>query len=160
EPLLDEYAALFKVMQAPPAFAQNSETPFHDVVRLGTAIARAKGLDLATADAAGRISLGIFFAETNGQQNIGNARSHQYKGSVQTGGAEAQGGQGRWAPLKKAIAAFDPALIARDEKEEQRAATIDRRFNHWINVRDALVNAHADTFPRIPAIAKTLPDPI
>ena len=38
---------------------------------LGTAIARAKGLDAGTADAAGRISLGPFFAETNGNQNIG-----------------------------------------------------------------------------------------
>ena len=33
----------------------------------------------------GRISLGIFFAETNGNQNIGNARSNNYKGSLQTG---------------------------------------------------------------------------
>ena len=160
EPLLDEYAALFRVMQAAPSFAQNSETPFHDVVRLGTAIARAKGLDLATADVAGRISLGIFFAETNGQQNIGNARSNKYKGSFQTGNSEAKGGSQRWASLKNAIMAFDPALIARDEKEEARAAHIDRRYNHWINVRDALANAHAETFTRIPAIAKTLPNPI
>src|SRR5581483_8017074 len=80
EPLIEEYAALFKIMQAPPAGAQASETPFKDVVDLGTTIARAKGLDAATADAAGRISLGLFFAETNGNQNIGNARSNQYKG--------------------------------------------------------------------------------
>jgi hypothetical protein len=68
EPLLDEYANLFNVMQAPPANAQNSNTPFHDVVDLGTAIARAKGLDVANTDVAGRISLGLFFAETNGKQ--------------------------------------------------------------------------------------------
>ena len=37
------------------------------------------------AEAAGRISLGMFFAETNGNQNIGNARSNRYKGSFQTG---------------------------------------------------------------------------
>jgi hypothetical protein len=36
-------------------------------------------------EAAGRISLGLFFAETNGNQNIGNARSNTYKGSLQTG---------------------------------------------------------------------------
>src|SRR6516165_1551748 len=77
EPLIEEYAALFRVMQALPADAQTSGTPFKDVVDLGTAIARAKGLDVATADAAGRISLGIFFAETNGNQNIGNARSNK-----------------------------------------------------------------------------------
>src|SRR5262245_22315049 len=41
EPLLDEYVALFAIMQAPPANAQNSKTPFKDVVDLGTAIARA-----------------------------------------------------------------------------------------------------------------------
>src|SRR5262249_6115326 len=84
EPLLDEYANLFKIMQAPPANAQDSNTPFHDVVALGSAIGRAKGLDAANAEVAGRISLGIFFAETKGNQNIGNARSNKYKGSLQT----------------------------------------------------------------------------
>ena len=34
EPLLDEYVKLFEVMQAPPANAQKSETPFKDVVDL------------------------------------------------------------------------------------------------------------------------------
>src|SRR5262249_19456669 len=53
-----------------------------------------------------------------------------------------------------------PALITRDDREEARLGNLDRRFNHWINVRDALVNAHADLFPQIPAIAKALPDPI
>ena len=75
-------------MQAPPANAQNSDTPFKDVVDLGTAIARARGLDAANAEVAGRISLGMFFAETNGNQNIGNARSNKYKGSFQTGVSE------------------------------------------------------------------------
>ena len=88
EPLLDEYVALFAIMQAAPADAQNSDTPFRDVVELGTAIARAKGLDAANAEVAGRISLGMFFAETNGNQNIGNARSDKYKGSMQAGVAE------------------------------------------------------------------------
>src|SRR5262245_22823670 len=52
EPLIEEYAALFRVMQAPPANAQASETPFKDVADLASAIARAKGLDTATVDAA------------------------------------------------------------------------------------------------------------
>jgi hypothetical protein len=160
ESLLDEYTKLFNIMQAPPANAQNSMTPFHDVVDLGIAIARAKGLDAAHAEVAGRISLGIFFAETNGNQNIGNARSNTYKGSFQTGPSEDQNGQKRWAALKKSIAAFDPALVARDDKEEARAGNLDRRFNHWIAVRDGLVNAHADLFPQIPAIVKALPGPI
>ena len=55
-------------MQAPPVNAQKSDTPFKDVVDLGTAIARARGLDTANAEAAGRISLGLFFAETNGNR--------------------------------------------------------------------------------------------
>jgi hypothetical protein len=160
EPLLEEYADLFKIMQAPPANAQNSDTPFHDVVDLGTAIGRAKGLDAAHAEAAGRISLGLFFAETNGNQNMGNARSNTYKGSLQTGVSEDQNGQKRWAAIKKSIAAFDPALSARDDKEEARAGNLDRRFNHWTAVRDALMNAHADVFPQIPAIVKALPNPI
>ena len=160
EPLIDEYLRLFSIMQAPPANAQHSETPFRDVVDLGTAIARARGLDAANADVAGRISLGIFFAEANGNQNIGNARSNKYKGSFQTGVSESQGGQRRWAAIRPSIAAFDPALIARDAKEEARVGNLDRRYNHWINVRDALMNAHADAFLHIPAIVKTFPNPI
>jgi hypothetical protein len=160
EPLLDDYGALFEIMQAPPANAQNSDTPFKDVVDLGTAIARAKGLDQANADAAGRISLGLFFAETNGNQNIGNARSNTYKGSLQTGISEDQIGQRKWTAIKNSIAAFDPALIARDSEEEKRAANLDHRFNHWTAVRDGLMSAHADLFLQIPALTKALPDPI
>ena len=93
EPLIDEYRRLFDIMEAPPANAQNSDTPFRDVVELGIAIARAKGLDAANAEVAGRISLGVFFAETNGKQNVGNARSNTYKGSLQTSQLEDRSGQ-------------------------------------------------------------------
>ena len=134
-------------------------TPFKDVVDLGVAIARAKGLDSRNADAAGRICLGLFFAETNGKQNIGNARSNTYKGSFQTGASEDQSGQRKWAVIKKSIAAFDPALSARDDKEEARVGNLDHRLNHWTAVRDGLANAHADLFLEIPVIVKTLPDP-
>ena len=109
EPLIDEYRKLFDLMQAAPANAQDSATPFKDVVDLGTAIARAKGLDAANAEVAGRISLGLFFAETNGNQNIGNARSNTYKGSFQTGPSEDQNGRKKWAAIRQSIAAFDPA---------------------------------------------------
>ena len=160
EPLIDEYRKLFAIMEAPPASAQKSDTPFEDVVDLGTAIARVKGLDAAHADAAGRISLGIFFAETSGRQNIGNARANAYKGSLQTGVDEDRAGQKKWAAVKKAIAAFDPKLNARDDKEEARVGKSDHRFNHWTAVRDGLMNAHADLFPRIPAIMKALPNPV
>ena len=100
EQYIDEYLELFKIMQAPPANAQNSNTPFLDVVDLGTAIARAKGLDAANAEVAGRISLGIFFAETNGNQNIGNARSNTYKGSFQTGIRKSKMARGNGPRLK------------------------------------------------------------
>ena len=109
---------------------------------------------------AGRISLALFFAETNGNQNIGNARSNKYKGSFQTGPSEDANGRNKWAAIKPKIAAFDPELIARDAKEEARLGNLDPRYNHWINVRDGLMNAHAELFAQIPAIARTLPNPI
>jgi hypothetical protein len=160
EPLLDEYGRLFDLMEAPPANAQYSATPFKDVVDLGIAIARAKGLDAANAEAAGRISLGLFFAETNGHQNIGNARSNTYKGSLQTGPSEDRNGRRKWEDIKKSIAAFDPGLVARDDKEEARIGDLDHRLNHWTAVRDGLMNAHADLFPQLPVIAKTLANPV
>jgi hypothetical protein len=91
---------------------------------------------------------------------MGNARSNKYKGSLQTGVSEDQNGQTKWAAIKKSIAAFDPALGARDDKEEARVRNSDHRYNHWTAVRDGLVNAHADLFAQIPAIVKTLPNPI
>ena len=100
EPLLDEYYALFDLLDAAPANAQKSDTPFKDAADLGTAIARAKGLDAASAEAAGRISVGIFFAETSGKQNIGNARSNKYKGSFQTGTSEDENGRRKWAATR------------------------------------------------------------
>ena len=160
EGLVEEYRKLFDIMEAPPANAQSSTTPFKDVVDLGTAIARAKGLSPTDADAAGRISLGLFFAETSGNQNAGNARSNTYKGSLQTGPSEDQSGRKKWEAIKKSIAGFDPALSARDDREEMRVGSLDHRLNHWTSVRDGLMNAHADLFLQIPAIAKTLPNPI
>ena len=160
EPLIDEYAALFDIMEAPPANAQNSATPFKDVIDLAVAIARAKGLAANYAEAAGRISLGLFFAETNGKQNVRNARSNTYMGSFQTGPSEDRNGRRKWQAIKPAIAAADPALNARDDREEARARGTDYRFNHWTNVRDGLMNAHADLFREIPGIVTTLPDPI
>src|ERR1700730_17875496 len=160
EPLVDEYRKLFDLMKAPPANAQKSDTPFKDVVDLAIAIARAKGLDATNAEVAGRISLGLFFAETNGNQNTGNARSNRYKGSLQTRPSEDQNGRKKWAAIKQSIAAADPALSLRDDKEEARIGNLDHRLNHWTAVRDALMSTHADIFPQLAAIAKTLPDPI
>ncbi|MDA9422014.1 MULTISPECIES: hypothetical protein [Bradyrhizobium] len=160
EPLVDEYGKLFDIMEAPPAGAQNSPTPFKDVVDLAVAIARVKGLAPEHAEAAGRISLGLFFAETNGKQNVRNGRSNTYMGSFQTGPSEDRNGHRKWQAIKDEIATIDPHLSARDDKEEARARGTDHRFNHWTNVRDGLMNAHADLFREIPGIVKTLPDPI
>ena len=160
EPKLDEYRKLFDLMEAPPVNAQKSDTPFKDVVDLGTAIARTRGLDGTNAEAAARISLGLFFAETNGNQNAGNARSNKYKGSFQTGPSEDQNGREKWAAIKTSVAALDPALSLRDDKEEARVGNLDHRLNHWTAVRDALMNAHAGIFPQVAAIVKILPNPI
>lgn len=160
EPLVDEYGKLFDIMEAPPPGAQNSPTPVKDVVDLAVAIARAKGLAPEHAETAGRISLGLFFAETNGKQNVRNARSNTYMGSFQTGPSEDRNGRRKWEKIKSDVAALDPALSARDDKEEARARGTDHRFNHWTNVRNGLMNAHADLFREIPGIVKTLPDPI
>ena len=160
EPLIEEYAALFTIMQAPPAFAQTSATPFEDVADLGRAIALARGADAETADAAARISLGIFLAETNGNQNIGNARSNTYKGSMQTGVAEDRSGRAKWMAIRPRIAALAPLIAQRDAKEEARAKGIDQRYNHWTAVRNGLMNAHAGLFAELPRIRKMLPDEI
>lgn len=160
EPLLDEYYSLIGLMEAPPRDAQPSATPFEDVVDLASAIARAKGLGEAHVEAAARISLGIFFAETSGHQNAGNSRSNTYKGSFQTGIAEDKNGQKKWAAIKQAVAAFDPALNSRDDKEAAAVGNGDARFNHWTAVRNGLMNAHADVFLQMPEIARALPDPV
>ena len=131
EPLIDEYRKLFDIMEAPPANAQFSDTPFKDVVELGIAIARAKGLDATNAEAAGRISLGLFFAETNGKQNVGNARSNPYKGSLQTGPSEDRSGQRKWTAIAGSIRAFDPAVSSPDEKEEARVGTLALLWHFW-----------------------------
>jgi hypothetical protein len=91
---------------------------------------------------------------------MGNAGSNPYQGSFQTGPSEDRNGQKKWASIRPSIAAFDPALTARDDKEQARAGKRDQRFNHWTNVRNALMNEHAEIFPQIPQIVKTLPNPI
>ncbi len=48
----------------------------------------------------------------------------------------------------------------RDDREEARIGNLDHRLNHWTAVRDALMNEHADIFPQVPGIVKTLPNPI
>jgi hypothetical protein len=62
--------------------------------------------------------------------------------------------------IKGKVASFDPALSARDDKEEARVGQADHRFNHWTGVRDGLMSTHADIFPQVGAIAKVLPNPI
>jgi hypothetical protein len=160
EPLIDEYVALFAIMHAPPAGAQPSKTPFKDVADLGTAIARARGLDTKASEAAGRIALGIFFGETNGNQNIRNARSDKYKGSMQAGVAEDANGRRKWEALLPRIVEVAPAVAKRDAEETSRIGTGDQRFNHWTAVRNGLMNSHAELFARIPEIVRMLPDEI
>ena len=58
------------------------------------------------------------------------------------------------------MAAVDPTVAARDDQETKRVGSGDQRYNHWTGVRNGLMNAHADLFAQIPAIAKMLPDEI
>jgi hypothetical protein len=159
-PLIEEYTRLFGIMQAPPKGAQASRTPFKDVADIARAVARAKGLDAATVDAAGRIALGIFMAETNGLQNLTNVRSDKYMGSWQTGVAEDRNGHAAWMALLPKVAALDPGVAARDARETARIGDGDQRFNHWTGVRNGLMNAQAALLPQIPSIIRLLPDPI
>jgi hypothetical protein len=160
EPLIEDYSDFFKSIQAPPKFAQDSATPFKDVYDLGRAIGLAQGLDEKTADVAGRIAIGIFFAETNGNQNIGNGRSKTYMGSLQTGVKQNAAGRRKWNAIKSKIAEVAPDVAKRDAIEEKRAKGIDERYNHWLAVRNGLMNAHAELFAQLPEIMKVLPDEI
>ena len=82
-----------------------------------------------------------------------------YKGSLQTGVSEDRNGRRKWAAIKSRVAALDPALAARDAKEEARAGNRDHRFNHWTAVRNGLMNAHAELFPQIPRSCSICPTP-
>jgi len=84
----------------------------------------------------------------------------KYKGSYQTGTSEDLNGRRKWAAIKQTVASLDPGLSARDDKEEARVGGGDQRYNHWTAVRNGLMNAHAELFAQIPAIAKTLPNQI
>ena len=55
-------------------------------------------------------------------------------------------GAGRGRRSSPRIAALDPAVAARDDKETARVGNGDQRFNHWTAVRNGLMNAHADLF--------------
>ena len=146
-------------MQAPPANAQKSDTPFKDVVDLGTAIARAGGSMRPTpkqqAVSASGCSLPRQMAiRTSGMRARTSTRAVCRQAYPKIKMDKSNG------PRSKSIAAFDPALNVRDDKEEARVGNQDHRFNHWTAVRDGLMNAHADIFPQVPAIVKILPDPI
>jgi hypothetical protein len=61
--------------------------------------------------------------------------------------------------LKEEARRSPKAFLARN-KETARVGKGDQRFNHWTAVRNGLMNAHADLFAQIPAIARMLPDEI
>ena len=100
EPLIDEYRKLFDVMQAPPANAQNSTTPFKDVVDLGRVIARAKGLDAANAEAAGRISLGAVLCRDQRQPEHRQCALQQVQGQLADRDVRGPNGRRKWAAIK------------------------------------------------------------
>ena len=108
EPLLDEYRRLFDIMQAPPANAQKSDTPFKDVVDLGTAIARAKGLDAANAEVGGPHQPRAVLCRDQWQSEHRQCALQQIQGQFpdrRIRGSKRAKEMGR---DKKSIAAFDP----------------------------------------------------
>jgi hypothetical protein len=72
--------------------------------------------------------------------------------------SENRRGRRKWHAIKPRVAELAPEVIARDAKEEARAKRIDERYNHWIAVRNGLMNAHADLFEQLPEIMRILPD--
>jgi hypothetical protein len=160
EPLIDEYTNIFKIMQAPPANAQNSETPFKDVVDLGTAIAQGQGPRCGKCRRGRPYQPGPVLCRDQRQPEHRKRPLEQVQGKPANRRARRPKWSGQVGAIKKSIAAFDPALIARDDKEEARVGNSDHRYNHWTAVRDGLMNAHANLFQQIPAIAKALPNPI
>ena len=89
-----------RIMQAPPANAQNSDTPFEDVVDLGTAIARAKGLDAATADAAAASAWAVLRRDQRQSEHGQRALEH-VQGQPADGGRRDQKGRRKWAAIKQ-----------------------------------------------------------
>ena len=160
EPLLDEYVKLFALMQAPPANAQKSDTPFKDVVDLGIAIARAKGLDGRMPKRQAASASGCSLPRPTAIRTSAMRARTNTREAFRPAYPKIKTAEGSGPAIKNKVAAFDPALILRDDREEARAGQLDHRYNHWTAVRDALMNAHADIFPQVPAIVKTLPDPI
>ena len=161
EPLIDEYTNLFGIMQAPPANAQKSDTPFKDVVDLANRYCTRQGPRCGACRGGRPYQPGPVLCRDQRQSEHGECALEHLQGKSADGrirGSEWPEGNGR--RIKRSIAALDPALGARDDKEEARIGNLDHRLNHWTAVRDALMNAHADLFPQIPAIVKALPNPI
>jgi len=123
--------------------------------RSGNAIARARGLDAANAEAAGVSAWGSSLPRQTAIKHR-ECALEQIQGKPANGLIRRSNWSKKWAAIKPSIAALDPALSLRDNKEETRVGNADHRFNHWTAVRDGLMNAHADIFPQVPAIVKTL----
>jgi len=79
EPLLDEYRKTVRSARDDAHICSETDTPFKDVVDLGIASARSRGLDAADAEAGRPDHLGMIFAETNGNQNVVMALHPKYK---------------------------------------------------------------------------------
>jgi hypothetical protein len=156
--LMKQYQELFTIMEEPPVWAQNSATPFEDVLALARTLALNYGTTPAfrysteEAERFALIELYVFFQETGGRQNVDNVRSNTYKGSWQLGKSEFENGERRAKPIMAAIQKTNPEVYARDQQEAARAASMpDKRYNHWLNVRNGIMNTHIDIGKQIVA---------
>jgi len=146
EPLIDEYRALFDILEAHRQCAEIRYT-VQGRCRSGNVIARAKGLDTGMPQQQA-VSAWAVLCRDECNQNVGNGRSINTRKFSNRPSRRSQRSN-QVGSDKSLVAAIDPALSLRDDKEEVRAGNLDRRFNHWTAVRDALMNEHVDLFPQV-----------
>jgi len=121
--VIDEYRKLFDIMEAPPANAQNSDTPFKDVCRPGNRYCTSQGLDATNAEAAA-VSAWALLCGDKWQAKRRESRSNTYKEVCKQVHLKIEVVKKKWAAIKESIRAFDPALSARDEMEERQGSAI------------------------------------
>ena len=161
EPLLDEYVKLFSVMQAPPANAQNSATPFEDVVPARNGDRSREGFRCGIRGGGGTHQPGHVLCRDQRQPEHRQCALEPLQGQLPDRRVRRpQRPEKNGRRSRRQVRALDSAVGARDDKEQARIGSGDQRYNHWTAVRNGLMNAHVEVFMQIPAILKAFPDPI
>ena len=135
EPLIDEYLKLFDVMQAAPANAQNSATPFKDVVDLASALRAPRASMRRPPTWRAASASGCSLPRPTATRTSATRAPTNTRAVSRPATSKDLNGRRKWAAIKTTIAQSIPQLRARDDKEEARLGNVDRRFNHWTAVR-------------------------